>query len=353
MQKGFVPILVVSAILATVAVVIVGVSVYRNNDRSGCISQDASFGCLPYSPSLLETSLQNVFPQPSTATDETANWETYIDSGKRFNFKYPDTFKLEMKEGSISSVYISKDMSVRPGGFGGGDILQSGTVITFIVYPHKDLSEKSLMSEFGAQITVKEIVLDNRRGREIVFPKTDNEKHGKKIFFELENKEVIGIDFAIAYDVKNEDSYQEYLKDFNQILSTFKFLDQKQVKLFYYNSKYDPNQECVVGEESFVQRSVSDGQSIIEDTINLLINGGLSETERSEGFSTEFPKQEFKLLNTTLDNGVLTLEFSEVPGFTSGGACRVGLLSSQIIKTAMQFPEVKDVKFKPETLFQP
>lgn len=59
------------------------------------------------------------------------------------------------------------------------------------------------------------------------------------------------------------------------------------------------------------------------------------------------------LLNYNLNNGVLTLTFSEVLGFTSGGSSRVILLASQIEKTALQFNEVKEVVLKPETLFQP
>jgi hypothetical protein len=50
---------------------------------------------------------------------------------------------------------------------------------------------------------------------------------------------------------------------------------------------------------------------------------------------------------------VLTLKFTEVPGFTDGGSARMLILSSTIEKTALQFPGVKEVVFLPETLFQP
>ena len=69
---------------------------------------------------------------------------------------------------------------------------------------------------------------------------------------------------------------------------------------------------------------------------------------------TEFPNKDFTLLSSDLSSdGILTLQFSEVPGFTDGGSARILLLSNLIKKTALQFPGVKEVVFAPETLFQP
>ena len=69
---------------------------------------------------------------------------------------------------------------------------------------------------------------------------------------------------------------------------------------------------------------------------------------------TEFPNKDFALLSADIDDdGILTLEFTEVPGFTDGGSARMLILSSLIEKTALQFPAVKKVVFTPETLFQP
>ncbi|MFO7838376.1 MAG: hypothetical protein R6X08_02605 [Desulfosalsimonadaceae bacterium] len=53
------------------------------------------------------------------------------------------------------------------------------------------------------------------------------------------------------------------------------------------------------------------------------------------------------------DTGRLTPRFPRVPGFTSGGSCRTGLLQAQIQKTAGQFAGVRRVQIRPETLFQP
>lgn len=52
-------------------------------------------------------------------------------------------------------------------------------------------------------------------------------------------------------------------------------------------------------------------------------------------------------------DGVLTLEFNDIPGFTSGGGARVGLMRAALEKTARQFPQVKQVIIKPDTILQP
>jgi spore germination protein GerM len=131
------------------------------------------------------------------------------------------------------------------------------------------------------------------------------------------------------------------------------------VRLFYYNENKD--KELSGGDNRFygmesilpVGREMHVSRTPIQDTINLLIKGELTAAERAAGFTTEFPNTDFKLLSANLKNGVLTLEFTEVPGFTTGGSYRISILANQIIKTAKQFPEVKEVRFKPEELFQP
>ncbi len=131
------------------------------------------------------------------------------------------------------------------------------------------------------------------------------------------------------------------------------------VKLYYYNEPADRqlsnNGEPQCSEEAVlpVTRVMTTSQNPIEDTINLLISGEILESESNNGFSTEFPNPDFRLLDSELSNGILTLEFSTVPGFTTGGACRVTILASQITKTAEQFSDVIEVKLLPEEIFQP
>ncbi len=126
-----------------------------------------------------------------------------------------------------------------------------------------------------------------------------------------------------------------------------------QVKLYYYNHLRDTAKSLSPKMIFPVTRNIPKTKSPIQDTIRLLLKGNLTTQEKIEGFTTEFPHSGFELRSAFLKNGILTLRFSEVPGFTSGGAARMQLLSEQIVKTAKQFPKVKQVNFKPAYLFQP
>jgi hypothetical protein len=130
--------------------------------------------------------------------------------------------------------------------------------------------------------------------------------------------------------------------------------NNKTVELFYYNRLADKDSSC--GSEYILplKRQIPTTQTPIKDAINLLISGQLTSTEKEQGFLTEFPNPGFKLLdaNYDYDSETLALRFTEVPGFTDGGSCRVGILANEIIKTAKQFG-VKNVVFIPESLFQP
>lgn len=144
----------------------------------------------------------------------------------------------------------------------------------------------------------------------------------------------------------------------NEIVVPIKFSNKTQsIKLYYYNEiedkKINPHISC---SEEFVlpvERKVFLSKTPIKDTINLLLQGIILENEKKLGFSSEFPLESFELVGTNLKNGILVLEFSDSSNKTNGGSCRVNLLRQQIEKTVKQFEEVKEVRFLPETLFQP
>ncbi len=133
--------------------------------------------------------------------------------------------------------------------------------------------------------------------------------------------------------------------------------ETQKVMLYYYNE--DEDKELNGGEIGCSSDAVLpvfrtiESDKLVDDTIRLLISGNLTEEEKGEGFSTEFPHEGFTLLSSNLENGILTLTFTEVPGFTTGGSCRVGILSSEITKTAGQFSQVDQVVLRPDSLFQP
>ena len=134
-------------------------------------------------------------------------------------------------------------------------------------------------------------------------------------------------------------------------------LPTRTVSLYYYNPELDKDESgnilCSRQGLAPVEREIPFTNSPVKDTINLLLKGELTESEKAQGITTEYPLTGLSLQNAVLANGDLTLTFADPNYKTSGGACRAGILWFQIEQTAKQFPEVKEVKFSPEELFQP
>jgi hypothetical protein len=129
------------------------------------------------------------------------------------------------------------------------------------------------------------------------------------------------------------------------------------IQVYFYNSAKDtdPSGTVLCSRQGLVavERQVPITNTPIQDAIQLLLAGGLTSSEKTTGISTDYPLAGITLKGAALTNGVLTLEFTDPLNTTSGGACRSNILWYQIEATAKQFSEVKEVKFKPESLFQP
>ncbi|MFH0739657.1 MAG: Gmad2 immunoglobulin-like domain-containing protein [bacterium] len=129
-------------------------------------------------------------------------------------------------------------------------------------------------------------------------------------------------------------------------------LEQRDIKLYYYNPNLD-NIACSEKGLVGVERQIPLTQTPIQDAIKLLLKGELTSQEKAQGITTEYPLPGFVLQGASLNNKVLTLDFNDPNNKTGGGSCRVSILWNQIEATAKQFPEVSEVKFIPEELFQP
>lgn len=129
------------------------------------------------------------------------------------------------------------------------------------------------------------------------------------------------------------------------------------VKIYYYSSELDKdaagNVLCSRNGLVPLEKQMPATDTPIQDAIRLLISGSRSENEKNAGVETEFPLAGFALKSADLQNGVLTLEFDDPQNRTGGGACRAGIMWFQIEATAKQFEGVRQVRFVPETLFQP
>jgi hypothetical protein len=133
--------------------------------------------------------------------------------------------------------------------------------------------------------------------------------------------------------------------------------ETRTIKLYYYNYELDRdefgNTACSRNGLVPVEREIPITQTPIQDTIKLLLLGNLTEEERAQGIDTEYPLEGLSLKSASFKDRVLTLEFDDPNNKTVGGSCRVRILWFQIEATAKQFPEVQQVRFLPEEIFQP
>ncbi len=131
----------------------------------------------------------------------------------------------------------------------------------------------------------------------------------------------------------------------------------REVRLYYYNPERDKDASgnilCSRAGLEAVTRSIPRALTPIQDTVRLLLKGELAAGERARGITTEYPIPGLALKTASRENGVLTLTFGDPENRTGGGACRVGVLWYQIEATAKQFSNVREVRFRPEELFQP
>ncbi|MEI7640577.1 MAG: hypothetical protein WCJ46_03585 [bacterium] len=135
------------------------------------------------------------------------------------------------------------------------------------------------------------------------------------------------------------------------------FFSPAYINVFFYNKLVDkrlgtfmPCSELAV---TPLQRKVKRFDANIDSAIKLLMEGKLTEAEMRHGFTSEFPNASFKYLGHFYDKDSVVLKFEDPKDFTSGGACRASLLRYQFEKTVKQFTKTKNIKFLPDTLFQP
>ncbi len=252
--------------------------------------------------------------------DETANWQTYRNEEYGFEAKYPNDWMYEQ------------------------NVFLSGSNLVFCPQKLTEVVSERIICKWKKEATKSQYEI----GMIYLFNYASDSKPNNPDY------RYLGVNNSGYYYLYSSLNSNESIVD--QILSTFKFIEKdetKKVKLYYYNKNYDPKFDCLAEAVMPVEREMPKTDTLIQDTINLLIKGEITEQEKLAGFSSEFPNSEFKLLGATLDNKVLTLNFTEVPSFTTGGTCRIGLLAAQITKTAKQFEGVKEVKFSPNELFQP
>lgn len=131
----------------------------------------------------------------------------------------------------------------------------------------------------------------------------------------------------------------------------------REVSLYYYSPEADTDADgnimCSRAGLIEVERTITEVQTPLTSTLELLLEGELTEAEEAQGITTDFPLEGFSLEGVNLENGVATIEFSDPQNSSSGGSCRVSILYAQIEATATQFPEVDEIRIIPEDILQP
>jgi len=274
-------------------------------------------------------------PLPTTAeNDITVGWKTYNHIDNSIMFKYPEDWQVE-KEGIFGSRSVTefkyKNTTLL-------ELTVQGNYNQITGKPYKNIDEF-----LGPRLNKsKETFIDGQSAKRIedqgdpghVIP------YEEVLAFTSDKKAIVSLYYKSSYYDKPNTN-----RILDQILFTFKFLNNSKntitVKLYYHDSKLDPNLD-VCEANNYIEKEIPKTNTPIKDAINTLISSDV--IEKDERFI-------LKGINLKHD-GSLILEFPWIGGFTTGGSCRIGILTSQIEKTTLQFPEVKKVIFEPE-VFQP
>ncbi len=162
--------------------------------------------------------------------------------------------------------------------------------------------------------------------------------------------------YAIAYPFTNTLSTSSTIATGSPTMPPGGLVAGTAINIYYYNPKQDTvagNIMCSEKGLAAVERTLPSQKNIESEAIQLLLQGGPSGEEAAAGLTTDFPLAGVALASSSLENGTLTLTFTDPNDKTSGGSCRVSVLRAAIEKTALQFPSVQRVEILPEELFQP
>lgn len=148
-------------------------------------------------------------------TDLETCWRTYWNPQFQFKFSYPPNWGISNESTSETHAIFSLDIGANgvKGDFVAWfDILSTDNIDKAIGNFKKGVSNNPKFSE-------KEIIIDNQAGKNIFLLPTKDDDQGQRWFFIPHNSKIYRI--GITHDVA------PYSKEFDQIISTFKFLDDK------------------------------------------------------------------------------------------------------------------------------
>lgn len=142
--------------------------------------------------------------------------------------------------------------------------------------------------------------------------------------------------------------------DVKSIPVKFSVGDTDAVKVFFNNSKMDPEYSC--NKVFPVSRIIPRSEEPSADALNVLLEGVVSASERKKGFSTSI-NTGVKVNRYWIEKEIAKADFDETLELNVGGSCRVSAIRAQITQTVMQFPGIKgaviSVNGRTEDILQP
>ncbi len=113
------------------------------------------------------------------------------------------------------------------------------------------------------------------------------------------------------------------------------------VSAFFINTSRDPDPAVQCDLAFPVTRQVTTTLAVARAAVEMLL-AGPTVLEKNDGYSTAIPTG-VRIQRLVIENGVAKVDFNAALEREVGGSCRVAMIATQIRKTLLQFPTVRDV----------
>ncbi|MFH1030692.1 MAG: GerMN domain-containing protein [bacterium] len=138
---------------------------------------------------------------------------------------------------------------------------------------------------------------------------------------------------------KDNPSDMPELDDELRIPVFFGSQDPLSVKVYFNNSKLDPEFSC--NKVFPVEREIYDTKAVARAAIEELLKGP-TEDEKANGFFTSI-NSGVKINSLSIENKIARIDFAEGIEYQVGGSCRVSAIRAEITETLKQFDSVDEV----------
>jgi len=203
-----------------------------------------------------QTAIQNQQPtipqsSPTPISDDTANWKTYTNTDYGYELQYPPTWKIEIPSNTSGigkeSVFVNLISDTRIVHEKIGNPPYSVGISIYDNSENKSITE--IDKQVNTNITYQEETINAMKAYRIarLSQQFDDLKiYYQRVYLKTKDKNYVSMSFAPFNPDKPLANQESQYKIFNQILSTFKFLDQKQTtssSLEYRKRQFDINEK--------------------------------------------------------------------------------------------------------------